>query len=150
MQAEIDEAIVAQRKGDYGIGAVIVRGGKILVRAVNRSKIDEDATQHAEIVAIQNASKKLSSRYLTGCVLYSTHEPCPMCASAAIWAKMDGIVFGAKMEDMAEFRSKNGNEVWKWRTINISTSEVLSKGEPKLHVIEEFMRKECRKLFHSK
>jgi len=150
MQAAIDEALAAQKRGDYGIGAVIVKDREILVRATNRSKIDEDATQHAEIVAIQNASKKLGSRYLTNCVLYSTHEPCPMCAAAAVWAKMDGIVFGAKVEDMAEFRSKNGNEVWKWRTINISASEVLSKGEPKLHVVGEFMREECRKLFHNK
>lgn len=148
MQAAIDEACSAQQKGDYGIGAVVVKDNKIIVRAVNRSKLDGDATQHAEMVAIREASKKLKSRYLIGCVLYATHEPCPMCASAAVWAKMDGIVSGAKMEDMAQYRMKNGNEMWKWRTINISVSEVLEKGDPKLELVEGFMRKECQKLFH--
>ncbi|HCU48009.1 TPA: tRNA-specific adenosine deaminase [Patescibacteria group bacterium] len=149
MLAAIDEAIKARGLGDYAIGAVVVRGDQMLSRATNRSKQLTDATLHAEIVAIRDASKKLGSRYLDGCILYATHEPCPMCAAAAVWAKMAGIVSGAKMEDMADYRSVKGNETWQWRTIAISAREVLAKGDPKLEIIEEFMRDECRNLFHS-
>ena len=102
-----------------------------------------DPTSHAEVVAIRNACEKLSQPYLEGCILYSTHEPCPMCASAAVWAKMKGIVFGARKADF-KGRSK-GN--FAWRTIDIPCSKVLEKGEPKLELVEAFMKDECIKLF---
>jgi tRNA(Arg) A34 adenosine deaminase TadA len=149
MKAAIEEAIRSRENGDYAIGAVIVLNGEILVRATNRSKIEMDATQHSEVVAIRKASQKLNSRYLENCVLYTTHEPCPMCAAAAFWAKLAGIVSGAKMEDMADYSAKNGNEEYKWRTIRISAKEILAKGDPKIEIIEEFMRDECKNLFHS-
>ena len=148
MGAAIKEAVIARGKGDYAIGAVIVKDGQIIARAPNRSKIDNDATKHAEMVAIQRASKKLKSRYLNGCILYTTHEPCPMCAAAAVWAKLSRIVSGARIEDMAGYSFENGNDDWKWRTIRITAREVLEKGEPKVEIIEEFMRAECRKLFY--
>ncbi|MBI2034030.1 MAG: nucleoside deaminase [Candidatus Liptonbacteria bacterium] len=149
MKAAIEEAINARNRGDYAIGAVIVQNDKIIARAINRSKIEQDATQHAEVTAIREASRVLKSRYLENCVLYTTHEPCPMCAAAAVWAKLSGIVSGARMEDMADYHLKNGSEEYKWRTINIPAREVLAKGEPKVEIIEEFMRDECRNLFHS-
>ena len=149
MEAAIEKATHAREKGDYAIGAVVVRDNEIISRAVNRSKIDQDATQHAEVVAIREASKKLGSRYLDNCILYTTHEPCPMCAAAAVWAKMKGIVSGAKIEDMWDYHLKNGNSEWKWRVIHIPAREVLAKGEPRLEIIEEFMRDKCVQLFHS-
>jgi len=77
MQAAIEEAMTARARGDYAFGAVIVRDGKIIARAANRAKIDKDATQHAEVVAIRAASKSLDSRYLEGCILYTTPEEIP-------------------------------------------------------------------------
>ena len=148
MTAAIEEAVRSQEKGDYAIGAAIVKDGEIIARAQNRSKIDNDATKHAEMLAIQEASKKLKSRHLNGCILYTTHEPCPMCASAAVWAKLSRIVSGARTEDMAGYSFKNGNDDWNWRTIRISAREILEKGEPKVQMTEECMRSECRKLFH--
>ena len=148
MRVAIKEAVKAREKGDYAIGAVIVKDGQIIARASNRSKIDNDVTKHAEMVAIQKASKKLKPRYLTGCILYTTHEPCPMCAAATVWAKLSRIVFGARMGDIAGYSFKNGNDDWQWRAIRISAREVLEKGEPKVGMTEEFMRAECRKLFH--
>ena len=127
MEAAIAEAISARSRGDYAFGAVIVRDGEIIARATNRAKIDKDATQHAEVAVIREASKKLQSRYLEGCVLYTTHEPCPMCAAAAVWANMKGVVSGAKIEDIWSYHLKNGNAEWKWRVINIPAREVLSK-----------------------
>lgn len=149
MQAAIEEAINARNAGDYSIGAVIVKNDEIIVRGTNRARIDRDSTQHAEVVVIKEASKLAGSRFLPGCVLYTTHEPCPMCASAAIWARMDGIVFGSTLQDMIDYCGRNGNREWTWRTINITAAEIIAKGEPKLELIEGFMRSECKKLFHS-
>lgn len=149
MQAAIEQALLARQKGDYSIGAVVVKDGEIVGRGMNRAKIDQDPTQHAELIAIREATKNLHSRFIEGCILYTTHEPCPMCTSAAVWAKMKGIVYGAKMEDMAEFCSKNANKEWTWRTIKISAQEILAKSEPALELEKEFMRDECLKLFHN-
>lgn len=139
----------AYLSGDYAIGAVVVRGEEIIARGTNRVKVDANPTHHAEIVAIREASKALESRHLENCVLYTTHEPCPMCAAAAIWARMDGIICGARMGDMIDYRSVNGNVNWSWRTIRISAQDVLARGEPKLFLIGDFMRQECIALFHS-
>jgi tRNA(Arg) A34 adenosine deaminase TadA len=149
MEAAIAEAKDARSRGDYAFGAVIVRDGEIVARATNRAKIDKDATQHAEVAAIRAASRMLGSRYLERCILYTTHEPCPMCAAAAIWANMEGVVSGAKIEDIWNYHLKNGNAEWKWRVINIPAREVLSKGDPKVEIVEEFMREECCRLFHA-
>lgn len=115
----------------------------------NKIILDKDPTQHAEIVAIRKAANVLGERFLEDCTLYTTHEPCPMCTSAAIWARMKGIVSGATLHDMINYRKKNGTRERTWRTIDIPASEVLEKGDPKLFLIEEFMREECNKLFHS-
>ena len=153
MRAAIEEAVKAKNSGDYAIGAVVIKGGVIIARGTNRSKIEKDATQHAEIVAIREASKTLDSRYLEGCILYTTHEPCPMCSAAAVWAKLRGVVFGARIGDMEEYERHKGKDLWKWRVINISAREVFEKvlGKERHHVeiSEGFMRDECRKLFHS-
>lgn len=149
MEAAIKEAIKAKEEGDYAVGAVIVKDDEIIVRAQNRSKLDQDPTHHAEVIAIRETAKLLGTRHLEDCILYTTHEPCPMCASAAIWARMKGIVAGAKIEDMKEYKIKNGTDEWVWRTIDVPASKILEKGDPKLFLIEEFMREECKKLFHS-
>ena len=149
MKIAIKEAIKAKQKGDYAIGAVIIKDDRVISKAGNKVKINQNPVHHAEFIAIQKASKKIKHRHLHDCILYTTHEPCPMCASAAVWAKLKGIVVGTKTEDMSEYRKNNGNQNWSWRTINISAKEVLQKGTPKLEIIEEFMRPECKKLFHS-
>ncbi len=149
MQMAINEAKRGRSAGDYAIGALVVKDETIIVCDSNHAKIDQDSTQHAEMVVIREASKKLGSRFLQGCILYTTHEPCPMCASAAIWARMEGIVFGATLQDMINFRESNGTREWTWRTINITAAQVLEKGNPQLILVEGFMREECQKLFHS-
>lgn len=77
------------------VGAVIVKDGKIISKGHNEREKHNDATAHAEIVAIRRANKKLKSWYLDGCVLYVTMEPCVMCAGAIINSRIDKIVFGA-------------------------------------------------------
>ena len=149
MGAAIKEALKSKEDGDYAIGAVIVKDNKIIIKVGNKVKSNNDPTNHAELIAIQEAAKLLGTRHLENCILYTTHEPCPMCTSAAIWARMEGIVAGARMEDMSEFRTKVQNKEWSWRTIDIPASVVIEKGSPRLILIEEFMREECKKLFHS-
>ena len=82
-------------------------------------------------------------------VLYSTHEPCPMCTSVAIWAKMDGIVSGTYIEDMDAYRKSNPSKEWLWRTINISPQEIVDNTDDDLVLVRGFLREECLKLFHS-
>lgn len=72
-----------------------------------------------------------------------------MCSAASVWAKMSGVVYGAKIDDMKDHRNKSGNDEWLWRTIDIQASDVISSGDPKIALIGEFMREECKKLFHS-
>lgn len=148
MRAAIAEARVARSNGDYAIGAVIVREGTLVAASGNRIKLDGDPTQHAEIAAIRLACAALHSRHLEGAILYTTAEPCPMCAAAAIWARMAGIVSGSTIEDMAEFRAKYGNPEWTWRTVDIAARAVIEQGEPKLFIHDGFLRDECTQLFH--
>ena len=148
MRLAIEEAKGARRGGDYAIGAVVVSGGEVLASSGNRIKVEYDPTQHAEIAAIRLACASLRNRHLEGAVLYTTAEPCPMCAAAAIWARLSGIVSGSTIEDMAEFREKFGNPGWTWRTVDIAAQAVLKQGKPRLWLQEGFLREECRRLFH--
>jgi tRNA(Arg) A34 adenosine deaminase TadA len=144
MKKAIELAIKSNKKGEYAIGAVIVKDDQILTIGEQRGRRDIDRTSHAEIVAIRKAHKKLKKLLLEGCVLYTTNEPCPMCTSAAIWAKLDGIVFGANVGDMHDYWVKRGNKV----RFDVPTEDILKKQKPrKLFLIKNFMRKECKKLF---
>jgi len=80
-------------------GALIVKNGEVLARAYNRVIADNDPTAHAEIVAIRAAAEQLENRHLKGCTLYTSCEPCPMCFSAAYFAKIDRVVFAASHPD---------------------------------------------------
>jgi len=148
MRLAIEQAELARVAGDYAIGAVVVRDGKVLSKSGNRVKLDCDPTQHAEVAAIRMACSEIGHRHLEGAVLYTTAEPCPMCTAASIWARMDGIVSGSTIEDMAEFRDLYGNPDWTWRTVDIAAHSILQQGEPKLFLIEGFLRNECQALFH--
>ncbi|MDA3836711.1 MAG: nucleoside deaminase [Nanoarchaeota archaeon] len=143
MEEAIRIAKESAEEGDYAVGAVIIKDGKILARGKTLLKSCNDPTVHAEIVAIREACEKESQRFLKGAWLYTTHEPCSMCASAAIWAKMQGIVFGATIKDAIS----HATDTFSWRQIDLKCKEVLEKGNPKLQLVEEFMRDECNELF---
>jgi tRNA(adenine34) deaminase len=85
----------AAAAGDVPIGAVIVRDGKLLTRAANRTERDQDPTAHAEVLAIREASRLLGRWRLDDCSLYVTLEPCAMCAGAIVLARLDRLAFGA-------------------------------------------------------
>ena len=149
MQLAIREAMKARRQGDYAVGAVLVRGNKILAACSNRSKRDESPIAHAETLAIMRGSKILQSRHLKGCVLYTTHEPCPMCASVIVWARLKGVVYGARYQDMKEYRKRHANRHYLWRTIHIPCRQIFRKSTEKIEFVKDFMRRECIKLFHN-
>ncbi len=95
MSKAILQANLAARKGEVPIGAVIVKDDTIIARAHNLRESRNDPTAHAEILAMQKAAKKLGGWRLSGCTMYVTLEPCPMCAGALINARMDEVVYGA-------------------------------------------------------
>ena len=82
-------------------GAVIVRRGKIIARGWNQVTSANDPTAHAEVMAIRAACRKLGTFELTGCELYASCEPCPMCLAAIYWARLDKVYFGATRRDAA-------------------------------------------------
>ncbi len=110
------EAIKEAKKGisqGHGgpFGAVIVCKGKIVAKAHNTVLHDKDATCHAEMQAIRKASKALKKFDLSGCELYTTGKPCPMCKSALKWAKIKSVYFGCDYSDAKRvgFSEKDGN-----------------------------------------
>lgn len=93
MQAALAEARAAFREDEVPVGAVVVKAGTIVARAHNLSRQKGDPTNHAELLALREAQKKLGS--LAGCTLYVTMEPCAMCAGAMVLLKLPKLVFGA-------------------------------------------------------
>ena len=88
-------AAFAATIGEVPVGAVVVKDGEIIGRGYNRREIEGQATRHAEIIAIEEASEALGAWRLSGCTLYVTLEPCLMCAGAIYQARVDEVVFGA-------------------------------------------------------
>lgn len=149
MLEAIKQAKLAKSEGDYAIGAVLVKDNKIIAANGNRSFREENPIAHAETLVILEASKRLGTRHLNGCILYTTHEPCPMCTSVVVWARLTGIVFGARNQDMMKYSFQSSGKKFLWRTINISCEEVLNKATAdKIYLVKDFMREECIKLFH--
>ena len=96
MAIALDEARLAMESGEVPVGAVLIDDeGGVVVRAHNLCERETDATAHAEILAIREAGRKLSRWRLTGCTLYVTLEPCPMCAGAIMSARISRLVYGA-------------------------------------------------------
>ncbi|MDG2991819.1 nucleoside deaminase [Candidatus Synechococcus calcipolaris G9] len=81
-------------------GAVIVKDGEIVGEGYNHVVAENDPTWHGEVAAIRDAAKKLGTYHLTGCTLYTSAYPCPMCLTAAFWARIDKMYYGARCEDV--------------------------------------------------
>ena len=95
MDAALEEARAAASRGEVPVGAVVVRGGELVARAGNRTRELADPTAHAEMLAIRDACRVTGSERLTGCDLYVTLEPCPMCAAAISAARIGRLYYGA-------------------------------------------------------
>jgi len=119
-------------------GACLVNGGKILAVARNTVLRDHDPTCHAEINAIRQAARKLKTHDLSGCVIYSTTEPCPMCFSAIHWAGITAIIYGTTTEDAARLG---------FNELRISDNILKRLGQSRVKLIRSKSRGGCEKLF---
>jgi guanine deaminase len=123
--------------GDGGpFGACIVIQDKILAVAHN-TVLRHDATCHAEINAIREASRILGTHNLSGCVIYSTTEPCPMCFSAIHWAGIERIVYGTRIKDVQSLG---------FRELPISNRTMKRQGKSTIKLTRGFLRTECQDL----
>lgn len=96
MELAIKEALKAQKNGDIPVGAIIVKDGKVIAKAYNKKEKNKCPTEHAEILAIKKASKKLKTWRLDDCILYVTMEPCLMCAGAMVQSRIKKVVYGVE------------------------------------------------------
>ncbi|TPV36018.1 nucleoside deaminase [Paucihalobacter ruber] len=99
MKKALQEAEMAFEKNEVPVGAVIVVDNQIIARAHNLTELLNDVTAHAEMQAITAAANFLGGKYLTGCTLYVTLEPCQMCAGALYWSQISKVVFAARDEN---------------------------------------------------
>jgi tRNA(adenine34) deaminase len=95
MGEALRQAARAYEAEEVPVGAVIVRGGRIIARAFNQVELLKDATAHAEMLALTQAEQAMNDWRLTDCTLYVTKEPCPMCAGAIVHTRLQRVVFGA-------------------------------------------------------
>ncbi len=96
MRMAIAEAKLAEEHGDIPIGAIVVLNDEVLSSRHNERELQNDPTAHAEMLAIRDAAKALGTSRLDGAILISTLEPCPMCAGAALLARVGRVIFGAE------------------------------------------------------
>ncbi|MCL5126684.1 MAG: nucleoside deaminase [Deltaproteobacteria bacterium] len=103
MSRALELALKGAQSGAGGpFAGVVVKDGKIIGESFNKVLANQDPTAHGEVMAIRNACKTLKSFSLAGCDLYTTGEPCPMCLSAAYWAKINRIFFGFSIQDATD------------------------------------------------
>jgi tRNA(adenine34) deaminase len=96
MRLALAQARAAARADEVPVGAVVVHDGKVIAEGRNRIRELKDPTAHAEMLALRKASRRLRRERLGGTILFTTLEPCPMCAGAAVLARVDAVVYGAK------------------------------------------------------
>ncbi len=124
--------------GQSPFGSVIVRGDEIVAATHNTVWRDTDPTAHAEVNCLRAAALALKSIDLSGCTLYSTCEPCPMCLSAIHWAKIDRVVFGATIADAA---------LAGFCELEVPAATLAEMGGSPLKVESGLLREECADLF---
>ncbi|MBU0670838.1 nucleoside deaminase [Patescibacteria group bacterium] len=138
MRQAIVEAQAAIKAGNGPFGAVIVKNREVIAKAHNQVVQNHDATAHSEIIAITKACQKLKTHDLSGCEIYCTTEPCPMCFSAIHWAKIDKIIYGAGIEVPKKYG---------FNELDISNYKMRSLAKSKVDIEADFMISECEKLF---
>jgi tRNA(adenine34) deaminase len=133
MRHALDAAREAQKRGEVPVGTCIVRDGKLLSVSGNRTRTDCDPTAHAEIVALRDASQIAGNYRLTNADVFSTIEPCAMCAGALIQARVGRLVYGADDERAGAVRSR----------FRICDTDFLNH---RIEVVSGVLEEECREL----
>ena len=129
---EAKKGILNSHGGPFG--CVIVKGEEIIAKGHNQVLKNQDPTCHGEIMAIHKACKKIKSFDLSGCVLYTTGQPCPMCLGAILWANIDKVYYGCNIIDTEDIGFRDN------KFFSMSQKE-------KDEFLKELDRKECLKLY---
>lgn len=134
------EALIEAKKGDLPYGAVIVKNQQIVIRSYNTAQTDNDVSAHGELNALRAFTKQYgySLDALSGYTLYTTCEPCPMCAAACVWAGVSQVVFGAFTKQLIDLGSPQ---------IDISCKTIAEKSFQNIDVIGGILADECLELF---
>jgi len=133
MELALSEAKKCLKTADVPIGVVIVEDNKVIAKAHNEVEKRKDPTAHAELLAIKKAIRKKGSKFLDKCVLYTTIEPCSMCAGAMVLARVSTVVFGAR-----DLKAGAGGSV-----LNILCNPALNH---RIEIIEGILEEECSHL----
>lgn len=138
MRIAIQEAQTSKSDGNKGYGAVVVFDDQIIGQAHDTSITEKDPSLHAEVNAIRQAVKTIDDNNLCGAILFSTCEPCPMCASLCVWANITTIIYGISIKETAKFgRSR----------IQLSANQIIEKSPRFIEVIGNILHDECKMLY---
>jgi len=150
LKMAVDEAFQGMRTGDGGpFGALIIRDGKIIGKGHNTVLKSNDPTAHAEVNAIRDACRQLKSPHLTGAVIYSNFEPCPMCLAAIYWADIRTLYFARGRSD-AELMGFMDNHLYHELSLEEDQREILATriDVPEMEALmEEWMGLEGKKIY---
>ncbi len=138
MHQAIEKAHQGTAAGQTPFGACIVRDGRVVACEHNAVWGHTDSTAHAEVQAIREACRALGTVDLSGCEIYSTCEPCPMCFSAIHWARISTIVFGSRIADAQGLG---------FSELTIPNERMKELGGSPVAIVADFMREECLALF---
>jgi tRNA(adenine34) deaminase len=138
MREALQEALTAKAEGNKGYGAVVVMGDRVLARAHDSLAGTGDPSSHGEHVAILEAVNRWGSPDLSGALLVSTCEPCPMCMGLAVWAGVTTVIFGSSIADTAAMGRKR---------IMVEAAEIAERSPRVVEVIGGVLHEECDRLY---
>lgn len=140
MRLAIERAMMGVSSGQTPFGACIVRDGQIIACEHNVVGATTDITAHAEVHAIRQACRTLGTLDLSGCDIYSTCEPCPMCFTACHWARIDRIWFGAEIRDAKRYG---------FNELEITNEVLKTLGNSPITIVPGLLREECIGVFEA-
>ena len=142
LRAALEVAREARKKGNHPFGAVLVNEhGQIVMAAENTVVSDRDCTGHAETNLMRQASSEYGSEFLAKCTVYTSTEPCPMCAGAIFWANVRRVVYGLSEERLYEMIDGESEEA-----LYVPCREIFSRGKKPIEVIGPWLEEEAREV----
>ncbi len=138
MAIAIEEAKISRQEGNKGYGAVVALGTRIIGKAHDTAATEGDPGLHAEVNATRQAVHTLGDANLSGAILFSTCEPCPMCSSLAVWANLTAIVYGISIQETARLGKAR---------IQVSAREIVEKSPVMIEVIGGVLKEACKQLY---